>query len=92
MFDIKVNKVFKDPKTGQDMYVVSIQIIIQILIIIKILTVLRVITQNILIRKFKISNDDYNHLEFWDKTNNHKPSFCASLVANFLIMAPIDKE
>jgi hypothetical protein len=26
MFDIKVNKVFKDPKTGQDRYVVSIQI------------------------------------------------------------------
>lgn len=26
MFDIKINKVFVDPKTGQDMYVLSIQL------------------------------------------------------------------
>lgn len=26
MFDIKINKVFIDPRTGQDMYVLSIQL------------------------------------------------------------------
>ena len=26
MFDIKINKVFVDPRTGQDMYVLSIQL------------------------------------------------------------------
>lgn len=26
MFDVKINKVFVDPRTGQDMYVLSIQL------------------------------------------------------------------